>query len=292
MSEPLYVLGAGSLGLLLAARLSAVADVRLLRRPGRWPERLRLTLHDGPARHELALAQLAPPLDQVLRRVIVATKAYDALPALRGLGEALAPDAALLLMQNGMGSQQECAQAFPRASVYAASTTEGAYRPGPDTVVHAGRGITRAGRIQGAEHDWVGLLAQAGFEAEAAEPIDRYLADKLRINALINPLTVMFDCPNGELLERPAARELMRRLGEETDAILAAAGHRFPDSAYEAAAEVARRTAPNRSSMLQDARAGRRLEIDYINGYLLTLAERHGVAAETQRVVCAQVGRG
>lgn len=280
MSETTYILGAGSIGLLLAARLSAVTSVVLIRRPGDYPNRLTLTLQEGNASRQFSIAQSGSNgLQRVIERLIVCTKAYDALPALQSLGSSLSADAALLLMQNGMSSQEEVAAALPQASIYAASSTEGAYRPAPGCVHHAGRGVTRIGRLQGKQQNWAELFQSAGLESEVAEPIRWYLANKLRINALINPLTVLHDCRNGELLEHPDALAEMERLGAEVDAILAAAGYQFTDSAYEQAAAVAQRTSANVSSMLQDARAGRRLELEAITGYLLQLAEQHGIAA-------------
>ncbi len=290
MAAPLYILGAGSMGLLLAARLQPVAAPVLLRRPGRWPARLQLTLQDGEARQRLAIAQLGTDaLRDPVERLIVCTKAYDVLLALQGLGSRLAPNAALLLIQNGMGSQQAVVRAFPGCSVYAASSTEGAYRPAPDCVVHAGRGLTRVGRLQGEAQDWVGLLRAGGLDCEAVEAIDWHLAGKLRVNALINPLTVLHDCRNGELLERPAAEAAMRRLGAEADAVLAAAGYTFPEPAFEQAAAVARQTAANISSMLQDARAGRPLELEAITGHLLELAQLHGVPAPEHAALYAEL---
>lgn len=290
MAEPLYILGAGSMGLLLAARLAPVANVVLIRRPGCYPAQRELILQEGNTQQRQLLAQAeAATLPTLAQRVIVCTKAYDALPALQQLGERLPATASLLLMQNGMSSQEEILRAFPQATVYAASSTEGAYRPTPDSVVHAGRGSTHIGRLQGAEEDWVSLLQSAGLSSEPAEPIRWHLANKLRVNALINPLTVLHDCHNGELLERPAVLAAMRRLGEEADTVLSAAGYRFDDSAFAQACEVAQRTASNISSMLQDARAGRRLEIDAITGYLLQLAEHHHISAPEHQAVHAQL---
>lgn len=290
MTDPIHILGAGSIGLLLAARLAPVADTVLVRRPGRYPPQRDLILQEGLTQQRRLIPQLgSDALPDPVRRLIVCTKAYDALPALQQLGAQLPADVRLLLMQNGMTSQEDILAAFPHASIYAASSTEGAYRSGPDCVVHAGRGNTHIGWLQGAKEDWVGLLRRAGLASEPADPIRWRLANKLRVNALINPLTVLHDCRNGELLERPAALAAMRRLGAEADAVLAAAGYRFEDSAFEQASEVARRTASNVSSMLQDARAGRRLELEAITGYLLQLATRYGAPAPEHQALYAQL---
>lgn len=286
MRETIDILGAGSMGLLLAGYLARRFEVRLIRRAGSSAGELQLTLEHGGARRRCRLPQYPPQsLPTPSQRLLVCTKAYDALAALETLRPQIAADAEVLLMQNGMGSQQAVAAAFPTLSVYAASSTEGAYRAGAAHVVHAGLGRTLIGPLQGPAADWAGRFSAAGLEAEVATPIDWHLANKLRVNALINPLTVVHDCRNGELLERPAALEQMRRLGAETDAALAAAGYDFNDSAFAVACQVARATAANYSSMYQDARAGRRLELDYISGYLLRLGQQNGVAmAETASV--------
>lgn len=239
--------------------------------------------------HLVELPQ-APPeaLAAPVRRLIVCTKAYDALPAVSGLR--LDPAAAVLLMQNGMGSQQAVAEALPGRSVYAASSTEAANRPTPGRLVHAAAGLTRIGRLTGGEFDWVALLRRAGLAAEQVEPIEPVLLDKLRVNALINPLSVLHDCRNGELLER--AQSELRALGAEADAVLAAAGHEFPLDAFEAARRVAEATADNVSSMLADARAGRRLELGYISGWLIEQARRHGVPAPSHEALYHRLSGG
>ena len=76
------------------------------------------------------------------------------------------------------------------------------------------------------------------------------------INSAINPLTALLRVPNGELLERPSARQMLRTLAYETAQVARAEDISLAFSDPAAAAEdVARRTATNRSSMLQESNA-------------------------------------
>jgi 2-dehydropantoate 2-reductase len=49
--------------------------------------------------------------------------------------------------------------------------------------------------------------------------------------------------------------------------------------------DICRRTAENRSSMLQDVSIGRRTEIDYINGAILEVAKRHGASVPVNMIL-------
>jgi 2-dehydropantoate 2-reductase len=104
------------------------------------------------------------------------------------------------------------------------------------------------------------------------------LWSKLVINAAINPLTALLRVTNGQLLERPAARTLVAAAAREAADVAAALGLRltYPDP-VAAAESVARRTASNTSSMLQDVMRGAPTEIDAICGAIVSAGEEWGV---------------
>lgn len=286
--SPIHILGAGSIGLLLAVHLGAHVPIVLLTRGQPVQPRVSVRLQEGDAVLTRSVRHESVTATQRIEQLIVCTKSYDAEAAVLGVRSRLSDDAALLLMQNGMGSQQRVVEAVPHA-LCAATSTEGAYRTAPFEVVHAGRGMTRIGPLRGEDPGWVSLFNAAGLNAESGEPIQHFLADKLRINAVINPLTVRFRCRNGELLQRPEARQAMAKLAAEADAILGANGYRFDRPALQAATDVVRATAGNFSSMYQDYQRGRPLEIDDINGYLVRLARRSGIDAPGHEAVLAEL---
>ena len=226
--------------------------------------------------------------------LLVCTKAYDAADAVRSVVHSLADRAAIALLQNGMGFQDEILGIAPAARVFCALTTEGAYCPGPFRVNHAGRGHTLIGRYPKGSLEEAAALARslpsAALDIRPTAEILPALWQKLAINCAINALTAIRGCRNGALVDDPARRAEFDRLCAEISAIVAAFG--MPALARELparAAEVARATAANHSSMLQDVSAGRRTEIDFINGYLCRVAEEAGAACPLNRGLCEKI---
>ncbi|PTT88196.1 2-dehydropantoate 2-reductase, partial [Pseudomonas sp. HMWF005] len=128
MSTPWHVLGAGSLGTLWATRLArAGLAVRLIVRDA---ERLRsynaaggLTLVEHGEANTYAVPAQTTDDPEPIRRLLVACKAYDAENAVAGLASRLTADAELILLQNGLGSQDAVANRVPQARCISASST-------------------------------------------------------------------------------------------------------------------------------------------------------------------------
>ncbi|SMQ30838.1 2-dehydropantoate 2-reductase [Pseudomonas helmanticensis] len=279
MSTPWHILGAGSLGTLWATRLArAGIPVRLIVRNS---ERLRsyqaaggLTLVEQGQARTYAVPGETPDSPEPIRRLLVACKAYDAESAVARLAPRLSPDAELILLQNGLGSQDAVATQIPHARCISASSTEGAFRDGDWRVVFAGHGFTWLGD---AGHPvapiWLDDLDAAKIPHEWSTDILTRLWRKLALNCAINPLTVLHGCRNGGLQQHQCEvatlcaelAELLQRCGQ-------------PAAADNLQAEVERvihATAANYSSMYQDVANARRTEISYLLGHACAVAARH-----------------
>lgn len=266
-----HILGAGSLGSLWACRLArANLPVRLiLRNPARLSDYQNaggLILLDGGQATLHPIPAELPNAATPIHRLLVACKAYDAEAAIEQLAARLAPSSEILLLQNGLGSQQAIAERWPDSRCIFVSSTEGAYREADWRVVFAGRGENWLGDPDhGTAPAWLADLAAAGIPATWTAAIMGKLWRKLALNCAINPLTVLHDCRNGGLLER---REEVGALCEELARLLAACDQAQATRGLQAQVlQVIEATAGNYSSMYQDVAAGRRTELSYLLGY-------------------------
>lgn len=283
MSTPWHILGAGSLGTLWATRLArAGVPVRLILRNQARLASYRagkgLTLVEHGVEQTYPVIGETPDSSEPIRRLLVACKAYDAQSAIAQLQHRLAPDAELILLQNGLGSQDAVAAQWPSARGIFASSTEGAFRDGDWRVVFAGHGYTWLGD---ASHPtpplWLDDLQAAGIPHEWATDILTRLWRKLALNCAINPLTVLYHCRNGGLSAHHCE---VATLCAELAELLERCGQ--PAAAQDLHSEVERviqATAANYSSMYQDVANARRTEISYLLGYACQAAARHQLAA-------------
>lgn len=280
----IHVLGAGSLGLLWATRLArqAIPVTLLLRDQSAltaWIERQGMvTLQEADGRSRLHLPAETADANIHITHLILATKAYSAVEALRSVAGRLAADCQVLMLQNGMGAQGQVRADWPNLHLLYASVTDGAWLASPGHVVWAGRGLCRIGSADGsAAPQWLEWLRQAGIDWVWENDIQAVLWQKLAINCAINPLSVLHDCSNGEVPARAGAR--FEELVLELEALLARVGCGLePGELTRRIGEVIERTAANSSSMRQDINARRRTEVDFILGHAQREASHHGLA--------------
>jgi len=263
------VFGAGSLGSLFGGVLAREHDVTLV---GRDPhastvERDGLAISGAVETtvHPDAVTTLPPDFETDL--AVVTVKAYDTDAAAAALADADL-DAALSL-QNGMGNEETLADALA-CPVLAGTCTYGALLEGPGQVACTGVGEVTLGAHEGGESalaDDVGAaFSAAGVETTVATDMPERLWEKLAVNAGINATTALARVENGALLDGPA-HEVAADAACETARAAQDAGVDLGENEAVAAVErVAEATAANTSSMQQDVLAGRRTEVDAING--------------------------
>lgn len=251
--------------------------------------------------------------DTTIWNLIVSVKAPDTVIALSRVAHRLCRDSTITFLQNGMGQIDEVNEKlFPdietRPNYVVGVISHGITRVDAYTIKHAGFGTISIGiqpRVRGSTDPFpptarymvrtitrTPLLAAVPFAPTA---LQEQQLDKLALNSIINPLTALANCTNGELLNIFPFSRLFRLLLAETSLVIRSlpelkgvpnVNTRYDPARLETAVlTLATKTAGNISSMLQDVRAHKRTEIDYINGYIVKRGEEMGIKPITNYVV-------
>lgn len=241
----------------------------------------------------------------IIKHCIIATKAYDANSALEAITPALSTSATVLSLCNGMGMHKAMQQQLQSHSKHIqfllGVTSDGALLQQAFQLTHTGVGHTFIGRYLLQENSLQENPLQEHSEQEHHQQTNRLLPpnfylqhsivnnihvalwQKMLINCVINPLTLIYQCKNGELFNKNHHAEIQALCDElsgiaNTPSITHGEYSISAAMLFEAAKKVAAQTAHNTSSMLKDAQLGRPLELEYINGYLVKLAQDNGIA--------------
>ncbi|QLD89017.1 2-dehydropantoate 2-reductase [Natronomonas salina] len=273
------VFGAGSLGSLVGGLLARAHDVTLV---GRDPHvstvrerglrvegEVEATVHPDARREVPDAADLA----------VVCVKAFDTAAAAEALAD-VELDVCLSL-QNGMGNEATLADRLD-ATVLAGTCTYGAMLTDPGVVHCTGVGEVVLGARDGGPSDAADRVGAAFDAADivttVAGDMPRRLWEKLAVNAGINATTALADVDNGALLDGDANATAIAAAREVARVATAEGVDLETDEAAVAVERVAEATAANTSSMRQDVLAGRRTEVDAINGYVADRGAELGVA--------------
>ena len=208
--------------------------------------------------------------------------------------EVFGPGTLALTLQNGLGNIEEIAAVAGEGNVLAGTTAHGAHMQGPGRMRHAGSGLTLIGELDGRIGPRIQrvkeALEAAGMETQISGDVLGLVWDKLLVNVGINALTAITGLKNGELLRDPELCGMLEEAVREGAKVAEAKGivpiSRDP---VAHAKDVARMTGENRSSMLQDVLAGRRTEIDMINGAIVEEGKRLGIPVPVNELLTERV---
>ncbi|RUO59491.1 ketopantoate reductase family protein [Pseudidiomarina insulisalsae] len=277
---PWLVVGQGALGSLMAVQLARQNQSVQLKL--RQSQRVTIAYEQSSHSFTGTIGINCPSL------IFAAVKAYQVAPLLDEFRQQpLFDQSQLILSYNGMLSN-EAEQLRPQDWHWV--TTHGAYRDG-NQVVHGGHGESWLGGMAGQTTPpaFFSQLEQALPPLHFSSDINLRRWYKLAVNCLINPYTVIHQCRNGELPERVAPAE-WRQVADEIVQLAAARGRQLDaEDLLAQARRVIAQTAANRSSMLQDYRLQRPLELDYLNGFVVTASAAEGMVAPANQLLCERI---
>ena len=309
--KPIGIAGAGSIGCFVGG-MSALAGrrVALLARPRVIGEierhGLRLTSFEGLDRtiaSSLLTLSEDPSIFSDVGAVLVTVKSADT-PEIAGLiAKHAPPDAVIVSLQNGVGNVPVLRQRLPGRRVLAAMVPFNVIAPGEGRYHRATSGDIV---IEQDEAHTADQLSVPGLKLRATADIAGVQWGKLLLN-LNNALNALADIPLRQQLAQRAWRRLFADQMAEGLAAIRADGikpvsstpipaglmpHllRLPDAVFGVLLGGTVKIDPRaRSSMWEDLQRGRATEIDYLQGVITEIADRHGLKVPLSRRIVALI---
>ncbi len=284
----------GALGTLLADAGEAVTMIDTDRDIVRAVSQSGYRLEGAAGDHQVSVRVFAEPRNEAWADVaVVLTTANDTKAAAATAKRVLKPDGFVLTLQNGIGNVEALVEVLGQERVTAGSIRSSAQKLAPGESDLTKLDPTVIGEIDGTVSSRVRGLAetldQAGFMVNATENIVGTLWSKLIHNAAVNPICASTGMVQAETAKVPELEELRTAIVEEALAVARAKGIdlEIPDPLPKLRAHVAsKHTKP---SMLQHIEAGRRTEIDAINGAIVREADALGIAVPANRGIVAVI---
>ena len=215
--------------------------------------------------------------------VLFCVKSGDTESAGQALGAWLAPGAFVLSLQNGVDNAERLAAVLGR-EVVPAIVYVGCEMAGAGHVRHHGRGELVIGPSNRSDA-MAAQLSTAQVPTQVSPDVAAALWEKLIINCALNALSAIAYMPYGEIVRRPGAPEVVHDLVTECLAVARACGVTLAVDAHASVQRVVDAMPNQRSSTAQDLRAGKRSEIDHINGYVVRQGAARGVPTPVNRVL-------
>ncbi len=295
MSESLFVMGGGAVGMPLAAFLRQQGrDVTVVRMRSQVPvaEMLPVKVAMGSDRDWLedhlptvALSQLTA----VQGVIVVTAKAAANVALARQLAELKAQSCAVVLLQNGLGVEEAfLAHGFKRvyrAVLYLTSQTEG-----ENGFRFQAIGTSPVGVLEGETEGLaacVELLSTPNLPFHRLEDISREVWKKAIINSVFNSICPLMEVDNGVFVERPEVAQLAKEMVMECLRVTERLSLSLQEE--EVMSQLMKISAGSRGqliSTLQDIQAGRSTEMAWLNLKIAEIAAGLVPPVPVPRVEC------
>lgn len=288
------IFGVGAIGGVIAASLSSEEETAIhLHVRGEWGSHLMLdgiridgeiSISVPPDRFDFTFQEQPYPhaMESSSDVAIICSKATDLEALLPLVQRTLKPEGIVCILSNGLGLVEISRRYLPVETLVYSSITHGAFRDG-NSITWAGKGGIQIEHPDQVHYNSILKHLIHLFQASGLNPIIKdkgreIVWDKALLNIAINPIAALTGKKNGELLEPNLFQNCMH-LFKEASTIASYEGVDVMDE-YQfelRLQEVLSLTSENQCSMLQDIQFGRETEIDFLNGKVVDLAEKHGM---------------
>lgn len=264
------VVGGGSVGLLVSGYLAVKHEVTIYVRREEQKEKINecfLFLNDNRTNCKQAFM-----MDELKDEdcLFICVKQHHIPSVIQELKH-VSKNTPLIFLQNGMGHVQALEKI--NNPIYLGVVEHGAQRKDDHQVIQTGKGVIQLALYQGEQTAFTTFVKEVhheNFPFDKQADWEKMLHKKLLVNAVINPLTALFQIKNSGLINNPYIHYLAKKICMEVAMSL-----QLPiDQAWEKVLTIAEKTGANTSSMLMDVQQKRTSELESILGYLLKNSSR------------------
>lgn len=224
--------------------------------------------------------------------VVLCVKVVEGTDRVALIRDAVGPDTAIVLIENGIEIEQEIADAFPCNPLISALAFVQVSRVAPGKVVHYAFGDLSFGDFPNGLSDhsrqFAALLEGGGIKCMLTEEVVTARWQKCVWNAVFNPASVLGGVlDTDDMLGAPGGSAFIERAMQEVCAVAAATGHPLSPTLPAQFIEGTRKAPPYKTSMALDFEHGRALESEIILGNAVRAGRRENVAIPTLETLYA-----
>lgn len=300
------VVGAGAVGLgitscLLKANLKVdivarETTVEALRNNGLIRTGIFSDYHHSPQSFD-SYTNIVQVENNTYTHIIISSKAYDVDEIIIEIinSKLDITNTHFILFNNGWGTHLIAQKHLPKDKIHNARVITGFIRKEPnhvDITVHADSILI--GSPFSSDSAKLSNLAEAislgGIPCRTSRSISSHIWGKLIYNAALNPLGAILEVTYGDLASMKETTDVMNSIIEESFLIMDSYGIKnnwrsyldYKDTFYT---NLVPSTKDHRSSMLQDILAGKKTEIEFINGVIVKMGKDRNIETKTNQLI-------
>lgn len=287
------VMGTGAVGGYFGAKLAAAGDdvvfiARQRHLPGLRRNGLRIESFNGDLHVRNGLFTDSPADAGVVDLVLFCVKSYDTTEAAAALAPMISKQTAILSLQNGIDNPDKIAGFWGTERTLAGVVYIGAQVSAPGVIQHSSGGKIVLGPISGhpgdTAHKVEQRLSRAAIPCAISAAIEQVQWAKLLWNAPFCAISCLTRSTVREIVESEALTNLALDCMKEVQAAARIRGIDLKTELFDQTLAFSRGLGDFKTSMRQDLEAGKPLEYDALNGFVMRLLERAGEQATINRV--------
>ncbi|HEX6726856.1 MAG TPA: 2-dehydropantoate 2-reductase, partial [Nitrospira sp.] len=225
--------------------------------------------------------------------IVLGVKAYDLDEVMDQVEPVLTNKTVILTLQNGIDTEDRLIARINRDGVVGGVAYIYSKIAEPGVIDHYKKGAVAIGELMGYESERLlkirDIFASANIPCQLVKDIRRSKWEKMCWNCVFNPITVLIDDHVAKALDHPEMTGVIRQIVGEVAAVAATLKVPLPVDMPERVVKATQEIRDIHTSMYDDWKAGRRTEIDYLNGFIVRKGRDLGIPTPVNEALTAMI---